>query len=301
MISRIAVVSLVALMVFILFAPVLSEAQTGTPHDYSVNFRETGLPEGTQWSVSVQGSTEYSNNSSINFLEPNGTYLFIMGGDNHYRPLPSNFTVNVQGHNSSLVVVWVPVLYPVTFVETGLPVGTFWNVSLGNETNISSNSTISFKVTNGTYDYSIPDVNGIASSTSNGTISVNGAPTKVFIAFTAPVNFTFFENGLPAGAKWSIYINGLYYNSTSSIISVTLPNGTYSFAVILPSGFYATPAQGNVNWMNNIVLIKASSPLFYEIIVAVLVVLISVLLIIYTRIRRRTKQSVNTGDKSEKK
>ena len=144
-------------------------------------------------------------------------------------------------------------------------------------------------------------MNGIASSTSNGTISVNGAPTKVFIAFTAPVNFTFFENGLPAGAKWSIYINGLYYNSTSSIISVTLPNGTYSFAVILPSGFYATPAQGNVNWMNNIVLIKASSPLFYEIIVAVLVVLISVLLIIYTRIRRRTKQSVNTGDKSEKK
>ena len=299
--SRIGAVSLIALIVITLCVPTLLEAQSGSDHYYSISFRETGLPNETQWSVSVLGSTQHSRNSSLTILEPNGTYIFTIGGDKNYRPLPENFSVSVQGHNVSLVVVWVPVLYPVTFVETGLPAGTFWNVSLGNETNISSNSFIIFMVMNGTYNYYIPNINNIASSPSNGTILINGEQAKIFVTFTAPINFTFFENGLPAGAKWSIYISGSYHNSTSSLISVTLPNGTYSFAVLLPSGYYAAPVQGSVNWMNNIVFIKASSPLFYEKIIAALVVLIFVLLIIYIRIRRRTKQFLNAGDKLEGK
>ena len=301
MTSRIAAVSLITIVIIVLCVPTLLEAQSGVSHDYSVNFRETGLPEGTQWSVSVQGSTEYSNNSSINFLEPNGTYLFIMGADNNYRPLPSNFSVNVQGHNVSLVVVWVPVLYPVTFVETGLPAGTFWNVSLGNETNISSNSTIVFKVTNGTYNYNIPNINDIASSPSNGSISINGEQAKIFVTFTASINFTFFENGLPAGAKWSVYINGSYHNSTFSLISVTLPNGTYSYVVSLPSGYYASSLHGKVNYSNNLIYIAASSFLLYEVTVAVLLVIISALLIFYLKVRRRSKESAKTKDGSEKK
>ena len=301
MASRIAAVSLITLVIIMLCVPTLLEAQSGVSHNYSVNFRETGLPVGTQWSVSVQGSTEYSNNSSISFLEPNGTYLFIMGGDKNYRPLPSNFSVNVHGYNVSLVVEWVPVLYPVTFVETGLPAGTFWNVSLGNETNVSSNSTIVFKVTNGTYNYTIPNINGITSSPSNGSISIYGEQAKIFVTFTAAINFTFFEKGLPAGAKWSVYIDGSYHNSTSSIISITLPNGTYSYIVILPSGYYASSMHGKVNYSNNLIYIAASSFLLYEIIVAVLVVIISALLILYLKVRSRSKESMKRNDGSGKK
>ncbi len=301
MTSRLAAASLISIVIVMLCVPTLLEAQGGVSHVYSVNFRETGLPEGTHWSVTVQGSSEYSNNSSINFLEPNGTYLFIIGGDKNYRPLPSNFSVNVQGHNVSLVVVWVPILYPVTFVETGLPAGTFWNVSLGNETNISSNSTIVFKVTNGTYNYNIPNINDIASSPSNGSILINGEQAKIFVTFTAAISFTFFEKGLPAGAKWSVYINGIYHNSTSSLISVTLPNGTYSYAVSLPSGYYASSLQGKVNYSNNLIYIAASSFLLYEVTVTVLLVIISALLIFYLKVRRRSKESVKTKDGSEKK
>ena len=294
----------IVLLVFVvltLLVPTLSYAQTGQPTDYGVTFTEKGLPNGTLWSISVAGSAEFSNNSTLIFRESNGSYHFIIGAVQNYTPLPNNFTVDVKGNNVSLVVIWVPVLYPVTFVESGLPADTFWNVTLGNETDNSSNSTITFKVMNGTYEYSIPDVNAIASSVSNGTIRVNGESTKVFVRFAIPVNFTFLEQGLPSGSKWSIFINGAYHNSTSPIISVTLPNGTYSFAVMLPSGYYASPSSGEVNSAKSLEIIKASSPLIYEIIISILIVLIGLFVFFYYRNIRKIKHAVNDDNKGEKK
>ena len=288
-------------IVAILLIPTLSYAQSGQSASYGVTFVEKGLPNGTHWSISVGGSAESSNNSTITFLEPDGSYNFIMGMVRDYRPLPSNFTVVVRGSNITLVVVWVPVLYPVTFVESGLPANTFWNVTLGNQTNYSSNSTITFKVMNGTYEYNVPDVNGVASSSPSGTIKVNGEPTKVFLQFTVPVNFTFIESGLPAGSKWSVFIDGSYHNSTSSIISFNLPNRTYSYLIILPSGYYAKQTQGLVDYSNNLVVVNASSSFIYEIVIAILAVLIVVLLFIYIRMRRRTKPSTTKNNDSERK
>ena len=288
-------------IVAILLIPTLSYAQSGQSASYGVTFVEKGLPNETHWSISVGGSAESSNNSTITFLEPDGSYNFIMGMVRDYRPLPSNFTVVVRGSNITLVVVWVPVLYPVTFVESGLPANTFWNVTLGNQTNYSSNSTITFKVMNGTYEYNVPDVNGVASSSPSGTIKVNGEPTKVFLQFTVPVNFTFIESGLPAGSKWSVFIDGSYHNSTSSIISFNLPNRTYSYLIILPSGYYAKQTQGLVDYSNNLVVVNASSSFIYEIVIAILAVLIVVLLFIYIRMRRRTKPSTTKNNDSERK
>ena len=286
-----------AIIASILFFPIVVESTGGAAVNYTVTFHEVGLPNGANWSVSQGTSVKYSVSTSINFTEPDGSYNFIMGKVNGYKPLPSNFTVNVQGHNTSFTVIYVPELYSVTFVETGLPPSTFWNVTLGNEINTSSDSAIGFKVMNGTYNYSIPDVGGIAPSTTNGTIKVNGAPTKVFLKFTTPVNFTFFEHGLPAGTYWSVYINGSYYNSTSSFITVTLPNGTYSFAVLLPSGYYASPLNGKVNFSRNIIFITATSPLLYEIAIALLIVLIAVFLALYIVMRKKLKRN-NKGNKS---
>lgn len=288
-------------IVAILLIPTLSYAQSGQSTDYAVTFIEKGLQNGTQWSISVGGSSESSNNSTITFLEPDGSYKFIMSSIQDYRPLPANFTVDVRGYNITLVVIWLPVLYPVTFVESGLPANTFWNVTLGNQTNYSSNSTITFKVMNGTYEYSIPDVNGVASSTPSGTIKVNGEPTKVFLQFSVPVNFTFIESGLPFGSRWSVFIDGSYHNTTSSIISFNLPNRTYSYQIILPSGYYAKDTHGLVNFSNNIVIVDASSSLTYEIIIVILVVLISVLLFIYMRIRKRSKPTSANDEGPEKK
>lgn len=301
MISRIASITLISFIVIIVSTPTLLEAQATTSNNYSVTFTEKGLPNGTQWFVSVHGSPVYSNNSTITFTEQNGTYLFTIGGNRDFRPLPGNFSVNIRGHNISLVVIWVPVLYNVTFIESGLPVGTFWNVTLGNETYTSLNSTITFKVMNGTYEYTIPAVNGVVSSTPNGTIKVYGAQDKVFLSFSGPVNFTFFESGLPQGARWSIWIDGSYYNTTTSMISVTLPNGTYSYFVKLPTGYNTKSISGTVNYSNDLVFINVSSYLPYEIVIAVLVAFIFTLSFIYIKRRRRTKSLVTNNDRPEKR
>ena len=300
MASTIRLISL-AIIVSILVVPATLVNTAGNSENYTVTFHETGLPSGANWSVSQGISTIYSVNNTISFLEPNGSYNFVMGRVDGYRPLPSNFSVNVAGHNSSFVVIYVPVLYPVTFVESGLPANTFWNVTLGNQTNYSSNSTITFKVMNGTYEYSVLDVNGVASSSPSGTIKVNGEPTKVFLQFTVPVNFTFIESGLPAGSKWSVFIDGSYHNSTSSIISFNLPNRTYSYLIILPSGYYTKQTHGLVDYSNNLIVVNASSSFTYEIVIAILSVLIAVLSLIYIRMRRRTKPSTTKNNDSERK
>ena len=300
MASTIRFISL-AIIVSILVVPTTLNYTAGSSGNYTVTFHETGLPSGTNWSVSQGTSIKYSVNYTISFLEPNGSYNFIMGSVGGYRPLPSNFSVNVAGHGSSFVVIYVPAVYPVTFVESGLPGGTIWNVTLGNETNTTSNASITFHVMNGTYNYSIPEVNGIISSTPNGTIVVSGAPVKVFAGFSFPVTFTFYERGLPKGTRWSIFIDGSYHNSTSSFLSVTLPNGTYSYFVTVPSNYAVSPSQGNVNYINNLILIKATSLFVYEIVIALLVLLAGILLAIYLRVKRRAMKQDARDDDAEKR
>lgn len=299
MASTIRLISL-AIIVSILVVPTTLNYTAGSSGNYTVTFHETGLPSGANWSVSQGTSIKYSVNYTISFLEPNGSYNFIMGSVGGYRPLPSNFSVNVAGHGSSFVVIYVPAVYPVTFVESGLPGGTIWNVTLGNETNTTSNASITFHVMNGTYNYSIPDVKGITSSTPSGTITVKGGPTKVFVEFTLPVTFTFYEQGLQTGAMWSIFINGSYYNSTSSYISVTLSNGTYSYLVVVPPNYNVNPARGKVNYSDNLVFITATSLLIYEVAIAVLILLVGIFMTIYLRARKRINKRKDKEEDPEK-
>ncbi len=127
----------------------------------------------------------------------------------------------------------------------------------------------------------------------------------MFVEFTLPVKFTFYEQGLPEGTRWSVFINGSYYNTTSSFILVNLSNGTYSYFVVVPPNYAANPAQGKINYSNNLVIIKATSFLIYEITIAILIILVGVFVTIYLRARGRvstTKREQTRGDKdSEKK
>ncbi|EQD43571.1 hypothetical protein B1B_13753, partial [mine drainage metagenome] len=45
---------------------------------YTVSFSETGLPGGTPWSVTLNGSTQSSTTNVIAFSESNGTYGYTI-------------------------------------------------------------------------------------------------------------------------------------------------------------------------------------------------------------------------------
>ncbi len=67
------------------------------PGQYSLIFTETGLPAGTSWSVTLNGSTKSSTTATITFQEPNGSYAFTVGSVSGYTASPSSSSVKVTG------------------------------------------------------------------------------------------------------------------------------------------------------------------------------------------------------------
>jgi len=57
---------------------------------YTVTFTETGLPYGTSWSVTFNGTTESSSTNTITFNEPNGIYSFSIASISGYSASPSS-------------------------------------------------------------------------------------------------------------------------------------------------------------------------------------------------------------------
>ncbi len=213
---------------------------------YSVTFTESGLPSGTQWSVTLNGTTETSQTSSITFHEPNGKYFFIVGTVIGYSVSPSSGYITVNGTNVSESIKFTQINYNVTFVESGLPAGTPWSVTLNNITKYSKTNSITFQEPVGTYSYTVGSVQGYYVSQSTGTLSVTGN-VKISVKFSPIVyTVTFAESGLPAGTQWSVTLNGTIRTSSTSTIVFNESNGEYYFSVGKVKGYNATPSSGYI-------------------------------------------------------
>lgn len=66
---------------------------------YGVTFSETGLTNGTDWSVLVNRTWSISTAPALVVNLPNGTYSFRLGGVSGYRDFPPNGTLTVNGTN----------------------------------------------------------------------------------------------------------------------------------------------------------------------------------------------------------
>ncbi|MGI0071970.1 MAG: YncE family protein [Thermoplasmata archaeon] len=103
----------------------------GTVTGYSVQFEETGLPAGTDWSVTYQGVTRGAATPSILFYEPNGTFSYFVNPPTGYVPL-TNATGETEISASAQVVHIVfgvasgsggPAALPWLTLEVGAAVG----------------------------------------------------------------------------------------------------------------------------------------------------------------------------------
>ena len=143
--------------------------------------------------------------------------------------------------------------YNVTFFETGLSTGQTWSVNFGGLFASSTDSSIIFVVTNGTYDYSIRAVTGFSPSPSSGSLTVKGPVPLIQITFTkngsvaSPYTVKFVESGLPEGTKWFVNLNGKNENSTGNNITFNENNGTYAFNITPIAGFTTLPKNGSVS------------------------------------------------------
>jgi len=171
---------------------------------YTITLTESGLPSGTSWSVTLNGSTLSSTTNTIIFTEPNGTYSFSIGYITGYSVSPSSGTVTVNGASVNEAITFTPVsvkTYSVTFAESGLPSGTSWSVTFNGKTETSNNNTISFTEPNGTYSFTISPINGYSVSPSSGSITVKGTNISQNITFTSVTTTT-----PPSSNDYLIYI-----------------------------------------------------------------------------------------------
>ena len=72
--------------------------------NYKVTFNESGLPAGTTWSVTLNGSTMSSTTNTASFTEANGTYSYSIGSVSGYMVSPSSGTVTINGGTAKIEV-----------------------------------------------------------------------------------------------------------------------------------------------------------------------------------------------------
>ncbi|MHB1435686.1 MAG: ice-binding family protein, partial [Thermoplasmata archaeon] len=226
----------------------------GAAPTFAVNFTESGLHSGTNWSVTLNGVRQNSTNATIGFVMVNGSYSYTVGAVAGRVASPAYGTVAVNGTPVQVAIAFsVGASFLVTFVETGLPVGMNWSVTLHGISHSSVVTTVRFSIPNGTYNYMLGAVAGYVANPLSGNETVRGAPVSQGITFTAggPSTYgvTFTETGLPAGSSWSVALNGVIGNSTKSVPSAIVflvANGTYPFVVESVAGKTAVPSFGNV-------------------------------------------------------
>ncbi len=160
--------------------------------DYAVTLQESGLPNGTAWSASVNGIANSSISPTIVFDEPNGTYSVNVTAVPGYSVNYSTPVV-VHGAALTLAVTFSNSTYPVVLLETGLPSGDLWTatavdtVSGAQVVGQSTGPTLTLHLLDGTYDLSVAGPSGYTVHLSATEVGVHGTtPAPVQVAFTSP-------------------------------------------------------------------------------------------------------------------
>ncbi len=220
-----------------------------TQFGFAVSFTETGLPTGTNWSVTLGGTQLRGTTATLTFTEPNNTYSFAVGGLAGFRASPASGSVTVAGAPVTVAVTWTVSTYAVTFDETGLPASSPWSVSLNGTVRSGSTGSIAFDAANGSYNFSIPAITGYLAVPASGTILVQGSAVSQTITFEFLYTVEVFESGLPSATGWSVTLNGVpgsANTSTATQITFEEPNGTYALVASGIRGYSLAPYSPTV-------------------------------------------------------
>jgi len=188
---------------------------------YTVTFVEAGLPTGQAWSIAFGPGTVRSYGSSLNFSAVNGTYPWHSFGTPGYLGNPASGSVTVAGINQTVHIAYGTFSFGVAFLESGLPGGTTWSVTIGGTLLSSSTPTVLALELNGSFNYSIGNVAGYNPSKISGTVVVHGGNESVAIAFTR------FPTQVNKEFTKSVGVVSLASIGSSSLVAVRLSNGSY--------------------------------------------------------------------------
>lgn len=217
---------------------------------YNVTFRETGLPAGTPWGVSLtsrNGTSFSTTGGTLMLTDPNGTFPYQV------TPVPGfvanswSGTIQVDGGGVSVSLRFAQNTYPVKIVESGLPPGTNWSASVGLSTGSSTASTISLAEPNGSFTVSVAQLPGYTASPPAGQISVEASPLTWNVDFAVALyQVAVLERGLPPGTSWSLRLGDVPYWSNHSWMVINESVGTFAFTIPSVGPWAAAPSVGTL-------------------------------------------------------
>ncbi|MGC8515920.1 MAG: hypothetical protein ACP5OC_07295 [Thermoplasmata archaeon] len=159
---------------------------------YKVSIVSHGLPSNDKFAITIKNLTQYTVSSSgLSEQLVNGTYFYTVNSLNSsYAPIDHTGQFNVSGSSKTVTIDFNPVTFPVSFDEVGLAPGSSWQVVTGNVSNISSSSSLSLNLMNGSYDITISDIAGYQANPDVISVNVNGISQSYEVAFTSPANLS---------------------------------------------------------------------------------------------------------------
>jgi hypothetical protein len=160
---------------------------------FNVTFKETGLPGGTMWSVTLAGVLLNTTTTQMTFLERNGTYAFSVENASGYKSSPGSGNVSVAGSPDTITLSFSklgppPPEYALVFNCSGLPGGLNWSVWVGGAQRSTILNLIILNEPNGTYNYTVTPPSGYVTNRTTGIVTIKGAPQTVAINFTKGSN-----------------------------------------------------------------------------------------------------------------
>ncbi|MCI4365432.1 MAG: hypothetical protein L3K10_05150, partial [Thermoplasmata archaeon] len=206
---------------------------------YPLTFAESGLSNGTNWSVVANGTNLSSTGLTISFSEPNGTFQYSVGSVAGLTPVTYSGAVTVEGAAVVVPISWNATPSALWFNETGLPIGKPWSVTLNGTPQAAATASFTFYEPSGMYSYLIGTIPGWSTPSYHGVVTPSGASLTTNVVWTqANYTVTFNETNLPLATSWTVSLNGTNQSSPTKSIVFSELNGTYPYVIHGVTGYH---------------------------------------------------------------
>ena len=157
------------------------------------------------------------------------------------------FVVNATGViESASATLFVVLGFSDTVKEIGLPSGTNWTIVMDDGvTAAGAGSSLTVETSNGTHAV-VAEATGFEAAPLEIESDVSGANVSQVVRFLPLHLLTFAESGLPFATPWSLTVAGSGIPLSTAALVLSVPDGTYGFAVGYVPQYGPTPAGGSV-------------------------------------------------------
>ena len=217
---------------------------------FMVTFNLLGLPTATTVSITVRGDVQTS--GPVGTYPPmfellNGSYAYRVGYVAGYHPDVLEKLFLVRGGPLSVYVPFVQTVYAAAWVANGTRAGMNWSVVMNGQSTAASSAWLSTSLPNGSYPYIIEVAANYTVTPRSGDLVIAGYAARVYLLFTLVEFPAMFEaSGPGATTYWTIRLGNVTQLASAGGSSFMAANGTYTYDIHAPAGYYAVPSHGNL-------------------------------------------------------